>query len=159
MLLVSFLLVFLLIKKVDGYKWVKDTLIKENMDVIKKYPNLTTDEKLQAKLGFDYAYLKMLNKAPENAVILMPSRTLIDTVRKQQQAINLNSGGIFNGSWSRYFVYPRRLVYEDNKDKDPLYKKVTHIAVMNYWGYDKINYQVADSAKQAFGVIPVEATK
>lgn len=155
LLLVSLFFVMILMKKVDGYKWVRETLFKENLEFIKKYPTLNTDQKLEAKLGFDYAYIRMLKEAPENAVIIMPRRSLIDSVRKQNQAFALNSGGIFNGTWSEYFIYPRKVVYEDDKAKNPLYKKATHVAILSYSGYEKLNYQVADSSKKAYGVVAI----
>ena len=154
-LLLSLFFVMILMKKVDGYKWVRETLFKENLDFIKKNGSLTTDQKLEAKLGFDYAYVRMLKDSPENAVILMPTRTYIDTIRKQNQAISMNSAGIFNATWSEYFLYPRKIVFEDERDKNPLYKKVTHVAILSYRGYEKLNYQVADSSKIAYGILAI----
>ena len=153
-LFVSFFVVFLLAKKIGGYKWVRETLLKENLDYIKKFPKLTTEEKLESRLGFDYAYIKMLKESPENAVILMPRRSFIDSVRKDNQALSMNSAGIFNGTWSEYFLYPRKVVFEDNK-QNPLYNKVTHVAILSYKGYEKLNYQVADSSKKAYGIVPI----
>ncbi|MDD5231399.1 MAG: hypothetical protein PHC43_08725, partial [Candidatus Marinimicrobia bacterium] len=58
-----------------------------------------------------------------------------------------------NKAWSTYFLYPRRLVYEAEKEKNPFYDKVDYVAIVNFWGYDKLEYEVAQKIK--LNILPV----
>lgn len=161
LLFVTIAILFVLYKSVPGYAWVKDSLIKDNLEMIKKYPKASYDDKVIAKQGFDYAVLvNALNykEIPENAVILFPPHRWIDTIRQKNNAMKLGPAGLNNGHWLRYFVYPRYVVYEDQKETSPLYKKATHVAVMAGWGYDKLNYTIPDSIKIAqngYKILPI----
>ena len=46
---------------------------------------------------------------------------------------------VVRSGWASYFVYPRQLIYEDEKDELPgVYQKVTHFTVADAWGNDKM---------------------
>ncbi|MBC7389990.1 MAG: hypothetical protein H7329_12305, partial [Opitutaceae bacterium] len=84
-LTVSFFITLIAYKNVPSYTWLKEDLIKENLKVIKKYPQLSSDEKLGAKIGYDFQVLKMIRDAtPENAIILMPRQDTCYSVRKRE---------------------------------------------------------------------------
>ena len=84
-LTISFFIVLIAYKNVPGYAWVKDELIKENLKLIKKYSRLNTDEKLGAKMGYDYHVIKMIKDAtPENAIILFPKSDTCYVLRKRE---------------------------------------------------------------------------
>jgi hypothetical protein len=93
---------------------------------------LSYDQRLEVKLGFTAKYLHMLrDSTPSNAVILMPPDSIFfpgDTTSRFNPLIR-------NRRWVAYFIYPRKIVYEEEKDSLALYKNVTHVAVVNYWGY------------------------
>ena len=56
------------------YNWVCFTMLPENMEIVRKYPNLNYDGRMSIKLGANYMYLKNTREhTPENAVILWPS--------------------------------------------------------------------------------------
>ncbi len=162
LLFITIIVLFVLYKSVPGYAWVKDGLIKDNLDMIKKYPKASYDDKVIAKQGFDYAVLvKALNfrETPDDAVILFPPVSWIDTLKQKNNAMKLGPAGLTNKNWLRYFVYPRQIVYENQKETSPLYKKITHVAVMAGWGYDKLNYTVPDSIKIAqngYKILPIK---
>jgi hypothetical protein len=54
--------------------------------------------------------------------------------------------------WITYFLYPRRMVYEDDKGKSPLYAQATYVVSINGYGIDKLNYQVK---QEPFMVLPL----
>lgn len=61
-------------------------------------------------------------------------------------------------NWSSYFVYPRKLIYHDEKDKYPeLYKTATHVAIINGWGYELLDYNV--QSRSAFAILPLKGEK
>jgi hypothetical protein len=56
-------------------------------------------------------------------------------------------------SWASYFVYPRKLVYEKEKETNPLYAKANYVVVLNGWGLDKIHYELQN--RIVTGVLPI----
>ena len=139
-----------------GYKWVAETLVAKNQEQLDKYKNLTYDQKMEGKLGFAYKYFKFINEnTPEDAIILMPPDTMIRPKGQVHHTKTGMNGYTTNPKWVSYFVYPRKLVYEDRKDLYPeLYKNVTHVAVMNTWGYEKLPYRV--NQKSQFSIMPMQ---
>lgn len=133
-----------------GYIWVKDTLIGANLETIKKNRDITFDQKIESKLGFSAKYMRFLvQNSPDTAVILMPPskeifRAGLDTDFDKYAK---------SKTWGTYFVYPRKLVFEDEKETSSLYAKVTHVAIMNGWGYDKVNYPVKNGGQHT--IIPL----
>lgn len=99
-----------------------------------RYDSLNYDQRLEVKLGFTAKYLHMLrDSTPADAVILMPPDSILfpdDTTSRFNPLVG-------NRRWVAYFIYPRKIVYEDEKDSLALYKDVTHVAVVNYWGYQQ----------------------
>jgi hypothetical protein len=152
-LLIAITLVYLIYRYVDGYNGLWNNIIKGNLEVIKKYPDLPLEKKWEIKCGFDYAYLNFIKQhTPENACILMPPDSAIYPKGEKSPFQNA-AYSIKNKAWSTYFLYPRRLVYESEKGKNPYYDKVDFVAIVNYWGYDKLEYEVAN--KTRFNVLPV----
>lgn len=128
-LAVSFFFVLFLYKNFPSYQWLKDELIKENLKMIKKYPRLGMDEKLQAKIGYDYAVLKMIkDSTPVDAIILFPPKDTCAAIRAAEKAQNLNGGGIASKLWCDYYLYPRKVVYESSND--PNESKVDFYAIL-----------------------------
>jgi hypothetical protein len=99
-----------------------------------RYDSLSYDQRLAVKLGFTARYLQMLrDSVPANAVILMPP----DSIFFPKDTTSRFTRQIRNRRWVAYFIHPRKVVYEDEKDTLELYNRFTHVAVVNYWGYDK----------------------
>ena len=146
------LLLFLLdslVSKNVGYHWMWNTLLKQNLESIQQYKHLTTAQKHESRQGFFFTYLNFINThTPEDAVILLPPDSII------QQVDGLNKLG--DRRKTTYFIYPRRAVYEKYRHNyDSTYwNKITHVAIVNYYGYDKLNYQVND--KQQFSILPAK---
>lgn len=134
------------------YHWVYSGLLKENMEMIKKYPDLTFEEKMQMKLGADYEYLHVIRQStPPNAVILYPSQKAF---QKEGSPFRQE---IYNKLYATRFLYPRRLVSESQL-KDSIYvDKITHIAIVNGEGIDKLSYKVDSTIVHA--ILPVTRQK
>jgi len=100
----------------------------------RQYDSLSYDQRLEVKLGFTAKYLHMLrDSTPADAVILMPPDSIFfpdDTTSRFNPLVR-------NRRWVSYFIYPRKIVYEEEKDSLALYKNVTHVAVVDYWGYQQ----------------------
>lgn len=153
-LIISFLVVFVLYKTVGGYKWLWDTLVIGNIKMIRKYPDLTIEKKWEVKCGFDYTYLNFIKKnTPEDAIILMPSDSALYPEGQKSDFNTRNSAGVKNKAWSTYFLYPRKVVYEREKESNPLYTKVNYVAIANYKGYEKLSYKI--DKKQKYYVLPI----
>lgn len=150
------LLVNTLKEENQGYKWVADVLIAKTPEQLEKYKNLTYDQKMEGKLGFAYKYFKFINdNTPEDAIILFPPDTIIRPKGQVHHTKKGMNGYSTNPKWVSYFIYPRKVVYEDRKDEHPeLYKNATHVAVMNTWGYEKLPYRVRQ--KSQFSVMPMK---
>ncbi|MCW3127372.1 MAG: hypothetical protein JWO03_3030 [Bacteroidetes bacterium] len=157
-LLVSFVLVILLIAlyaTVPGYNYVvKDVAIhnKELMDHIQtqklnlNLPEITTELKREFRME-DYFLIKTMMETPENSVILLPPVSAVDTSAIFKE--------LSEPEVMEYYLYPRLCISEDEKDKKKdLYAKVTHVAIVNGWGYDKLHY--TPPARPSEAVLSIE---
>lgn len=135
-----------------GYNWVYNGLLKGNMETIKAYPNLTFDEKMTMKLNSCYSYLMYIKEqTPENAVILWPSGA---DFSKENSPFK---GEIYNKTYALRFLYPRKLVTPHEIGKSHYEKEITHIAIVNGTGFDKLPYKVEQPFEH--GVLPVKPQK
>ncbi|MDR2685048.1 MAG: hypothetical protein LBB53_06675 [Prevotellaceae bacterium] len=133
----------------DGYKWVKESLLKSNWEIVKKYPKAALNERLQMKLGFDYAFLNYIKEhTPDTAIILFPIR---EQILEKGGNMQLTSN-IASKFWVTHFVYPRRILYMEEKAANPLYKNVTHVAICAMHGYEELEYEMPQRAW--FDVLP-----
>lgn len=152
LLIVFFSLFFSLKKYNPGYAFVFNDLVKKNMEIMDKYKNLTYEEKMEAKLGFNYKFLNYIKQnTPEDAVIIMPPDSIFYPKGKKSNFTDFMG----TSGYSSYFVYPRKLVYEGQPKTAALYAKATHVAIVNFWGYEKLAYTVAQ--KEQFSVLPLKS--
>ena len=150
--IVVFLLIFTAYKTTPSYKWVFDSLARYNLEIINKNPNLHIDRKYEAKLGFDYKFINYVkSRTPENAVILIPPRS--EFLKK-----NFNKKGFWGVKskiWSTYFLYPRVIVDQKTIENDSsVVEKITHVMIINGWGYDKLEYSLRE--KYEYNVLPIK---
>ena len=134
-----------------GYRWVFDDLLKNSYVLVKKFNGTTTEERLEAKLGFSYSFLHYLKtNPPGDAIIIIPPKSAFFKKNNNPQF----SSEIADYKWSSYFVYPRKLVYEGKFKNTRLYRNATHRAIVNYYCYEFLHFFVPN--KQRFAVIPVK---
>lgn len=151
---VAWILIALGPRQMFGYSWVEQNYLKENIDFIRKYNYLTTEQRLETKLGVDYNYLLYLrDNTPSDAVIYYPSSG--DFLKDQ----NPDDLAKFNGKLCDKLsavrvLYPRKVVVESEWGKTSWSKKVTHIAIVNGQNLDKITYPIAPDIQHT--VLPVK---
>lgn len=149
LLAIAILLISYTFNKQPGYHWVYNGLLKGNMKMIKEYPNLTFDEKMSVKLGASYNYLHYIKQStPENAIILYPSP---QAFRKEGSPFTQE---IYNKVYATRFLFPRKLILENELATSEYAGKITHIAIVNGEGIDKLPYQVDPDLEHA--VVPVK---
>lgn len=143
--LVGLILIVQIKESSDGYKWVYEGLLKGNLELIKKYPNLSVDERYQMKMGFPLVYLNYIKQnTSDSAVILFPEvRFFSDTKDPKQDLSGIGDWGFTKYAYYR-FLYPRKVVLEPEIEKSPFFEKVTHVAIINGWGYDYLKYSVPE---------------
>lgn len=144
------ILLYVLYKTVPGYQFVVDRLVLANLKIIEQNPNLTVNQKYEAKLGFDYRYIHYVEQnTPEDAVILMPPDSVFE-----KSDFNRGTWGVKIKTWDMYFLYPRAIISEQDSGSYPeLFNKITHVMIVNGWGYDRLNYAV--QTKQPYAVLPI----
>lgn len=146
----AFLLVYTCYKNVAAYTWVHDGLLKGNMEIIHKYKHTSFDNRNEMKLGYTYAYLRYIaRQTPETAVILMPGKSVFFPPNVKTEF----TGQPYNKIWATRFLYPRKIVLEGEEKANKYGDKITHVAIVNGWGYDKLEYSVNSPVKNA--VLPV----
>ena len=134
-------------QKSEGYDWVYKYLLKKNMEIIHKYKNSTIDLRYEMKLGYTYVYLRFLrDQTPDTAVILMPGAEIICSPNGK----NNFSKDMANKLWATRFLYPRKIIYDKERNAQD---QITHVAIINYWGYDKLPYRVDKQEENT--VLPV----
>jgi hypothetical protein len=155
-MVVCLITIFVLQKQVIGYNWVWNTLIKENLAMQRKMPNLSEQQKSEAKMGYDITYMSYLvENTPKNAVILFPDpKEILNDSIPDQPKFRSTSGGIYTPLWVQYFAFPRKIVFANEKGKNPNYNKITHVAIVNYAGYEHIPYPVDTTNR--LGILPIK---
>lgn len=142
-------LLYTAISMEEGYQWVWNGLLKGNWTYIRQHRHASLEERNQMKMGFNYAYLNYIKKnTPDDAIILFPLKEHIT-----EQSGNMKLGGeITAKNWVTHFVYPRKALYKDEEATNPLYGRVTHVAIIAGHGYEDLEYEVRE--KPAFAVFP-----
>jgi hypothetical protein len=150
-LLVFLAIIYILIVNNKGYSRLYKYNVVRILDDIEKYGGSTHEEKMRRMLGADYSYLSFVrNETPEDAIILAPPRSIWHPEGKK-----LGFGNwITSKSYVSYFIYPRRVIYDDEKDaQNPLKGQLTHVMIVDHWGYEKLDYPVSN--KEQFSVLPI----
>jgi len=121
------------------------------IEQLHKYKGLTYEEKLGKFLPQDYAYLNFVKeKTPEDAVLLGPPANVWNPKDKKLGF----SRWMWRKDYTTYFLYPRKVLYDVPQDRDnPLMEQITHVMIVDSWGYDKLNYTVSNP--QALTVLPI----
>lgn len=143
---------------IPGYRWAVEEIGFRNLNLISRIekkrisenlPPLNVHEKRAFKIE-GYYYLQLLiTSTPQNAVILLPPRQVTHGTRHEF----LNSS-----EWVAYFIYPRLCVGYDERFTNPeLYAKITHVAIVNGWGYEFLKYPVEKKEEEA--VLPIDKPK
>jgi hypothetical protein len=141
-------MVFLCIEKQVGYQQIYH-ILKGNMAFIRQFPGKTNEQRLEVKLGMSYTYLQFIKRqTPEDAVILYPDWREFFPEGVESPF----NGEITNKIWATRFLYPRKIVLSSERDKNRYGKHITHVAIVNGTGFEKVNYPVA--AKFEHGVLP-----
>jgi len=157
-LIIAFVLMFILLMlyvAIPGYNYaIKDVAIgnKERIDQIEtrrinfNLPELRMEDKFLFRIE-DYWYIQfMTNHTPDSAVVLLPPLSAVDSTPE------FNS--LNDPEYMEYFLYPRLCVSEDQKStKKDLYARVTHVAIVNGWGYDKLKYKPREMPTET--VLPI----
>ena len=131
---------------VQGYDWLYNTMLKGNFETIEKYPNLSMPERYELKWGGEIGYVNRIVKSThDSAIIIIPPRKLL-TQAGFKSTVEL--------PWLTYFLYPRNVVYEDDKDSSKIYKQANYILAVNGWGFDRVNYRI--DKPEAFMILPLK---
>lgn len=153
-----------------NYKWVYHNLLQKNLDIQRSVDTLDMSGRQAYKNGTEYQFMKIImENTPKDAVILMPDAS--DLAMPEGAPENTPKFTLVGDkAWCYYFLYPRKLVYEeaDSKDmydslpnfrKDPNYaenrSKVTHVAIVYGRGYEHLKYTPA--TREAYIVLPINA--
>ena len=149
----SFALIVVLFVFIPAYRNAATQFIFGPLSTIVYHPQLSREQKLVLKLGFDYTYVHHIKThTPEHAVILMPDSCAIYPDSLQSEFTS-GAGGIKNKAWASYFLYPRRLVYSSEIQNDSLDQNIDYIAIVNFRGYDLLPYSPAQKVKH--GIFPI----
>lgn len=139
-----------LYQKDPGYNWAFDKLLVGNLKDIEQRKDYTYEVKHEAKRGFFARYLFFINKnTPEDAVILFPTKEVIEAVPEEQKLGDMRYKGHI-----MYFIYPRIAIYADEENYEKNKDKITHVAIVNSQGYEYVPYTV--SSKQQYTVVPIK---
>ena len=143
---VALMFLYIIFNSVQGYDWLLNTMLKNNFETVEKYHNLNIAERYELKWGGEIGYVNRIKKStPDSAIIIVPPKKLL-TQAGFKSAVEL--------PWLTYFVYPRKVVYEDDKDSSKIYNQATYILSVNGWGFDKVNYHI--DKPEAFMILPLK---
>jgi glycosyltransferase involved in cell wall biosynthesis len=126
LLLPALLLVYCALTLQPGYSWAL-SMLRSNRTLIRQNPHATFDQKMQLKLGASYDYLQYVRQStPPDAVILYPSK---QAFTRQGSPFTQE---IYNKVYATRFLYPRKLVTEDDLKRGSRYgAHITHVAIAN----------------------------
>jgi hypothetical protein len=142
-------------KNVPSYNWVYNGLLKDGykycgmvqQEIEKRCSGvqdpavrrqIAYDTKYEAKIGTEFLVLKQIrDNTPPNAVILFPP-PLVLTQKTSYLSLRYEIG---MKPWAAHFLYPRTIVYEQEKGKNPFYDKAQYIFILHGWGFDHLDYE------------------
>jgi hypothetical protein len=131
--LITLVVILIVFKFLPGYNQLVDGVLGGTWKIIQKFPGATYEKKIFFKLGNEATYMfKLRDATPEHAVILMPPDSLL---KKANFVICRQKARL------TYFLYPRKVVYEDEQYSNPLYDKAGYILCLNGWGFDKTDFR------------------
>ena len=126
--LICWFLISHFVFKQPGYQWITQGMLKQNMELIKQYPKLTTDQKYEMKLGTSYAYLRFIREqTPPNAIILYPERNDFFPPGTESQ---FKGQEPYNKVWATRVLFPRKLVTPSELKDSPYAGQITHVAIV-----------------------------
>lgn len=128
-----------------GYNWLWNSLIKKNLELVNQNATMADEIKMEIKYGLFAKYLQHIKQnTPENAVILLPPENVVDGIPEKYKMKYLK-----NKLYCTYFLYPRQVLFDQTKDN----QEATHVAIVNNWGYEHLNYPVRK--KQPLAILPI----
>jgi hypothetical protein len=154
-----------------SYQWVYQDLLKGGYQtcqmVQKEIDNRTRgvrdekqreqiayDTKLEAKMGVEFLVLKQIrDNTPPDAVILFPP----PAVMTQKTSYLTLRYEITMKPYATHFLYPRTVVYEQEKGKNPYFNKVNYVFCLHGWGFQYLNYKPAQF--NAVDVLPIHQSQ
>lgn len=156
LLIAMFFLTYYLVGNVKGYQWLNERFIQGNLTKLEKYADLTDDQKYQAYFRFNHQFMTFIrDNTADSAIIFMPPDSVIDVENKKSAFYHKKkSNTIANKVWATYFIYPRKLVYYDEKDMIPAFDQYTHVACVDGWGYDYLEYDIPKDRRARYQILP-----
>lgn len=150
------LIIFLAVKSLynnnQGYKWVYENLLITNLKMIKEHPEYTLKNKYEARLGSYAKYVNhIVENTPDSAIILMPPDSIIDSIDKK-----LNMNWLGSKRHTSYFLYPRKPIYFQNSFDSVYMDKITHVAIVNGYGYEHLKYGVKNKTKYTVAPLTIK---
>lgn len=141
-----------IVRSNPSYLWLIENYAKQNLELIKGNPDLTFDQKMQAKLGSDYSFLMYLrDNTPATAVIYYPSRKqMTDSINGQPSVFQ---GNLCDKLSAVRILYPRRVVVEQELGRTSWSRKLTHAGIVGRHGKDLLHYAV--DSTYTIGVLPL----
>ncbi len=134
-----------------GYHWLIRTNILKHFRYTQELTDQTLEERQFRRMGSNFDYLNFLvRETPEDAIILFPPLNFIYPSGEESYF----DPHMDVKPWVSYFLYPRKVVYEEEINTSPIYYETTHIAVINFWGYEKAGY--GPERKYQYTVIPIQ---
>jgi hypothetical protein len=158
-------------KNVPAYNWVYNSLLKDGYNycgmVQKEIDNRTRgisdpavkrqiayDTKYEAKVGTEFLVLKEIrDHTPPNAIILFPP-PLVLTQKTTYLTLRYEIG---MKPWASHFLYPRTIVYEQEKGKNPVYDKAQYIFILHGWGFDHLDYE--PQQRNLIDILPIHKSQ
>jgi hypothetical protein len=128
--------------------------LRIDMDIISENPlkNTTLDQRYTIALKEIYSFMTTIKEnSPVDAVILYPE---YDTFFPANKSTVFKNVGVTNKMWAIRFLYPRKIVKESELETSLYKEKISHIAIVNGWGYEYLSYEF-DKEHSLFGVLPV----
>lgn len=147
-LLPAILVVLLTFSKSPGYKWV-NTMLTSSMEHIQKYPDWNFDQKMQWRMGMDYNFLRTIKQnTPDDAVILFPTA---ETFQKEGSPYHAE---LYNKIYASRFLFPRKIVLENELETNKYATALTHVAIVNGTGGQYLPYPIHPSFQN--GILPIQ---
>ena len=108
---------------------------------------------MEIKHKFNFKLLDFVNQqTPKDAIIIFPSKEIIKNAKELDNGKN-RSASLKNKAYASYFVYPRRIVYEDMDKENELWAKATHVLIIEGHGYNHLKYNIDKKSK--YSVLPI----
>lgn len=134
-----FIALSFIVQRINGYRQMYDNDILKKMKTIIHHPDASIEDRYAQLFGIQARYLFEIKRlTPDTSIILLPDIKVLQARKKTSK--------LAGKRWANYFLYPRKVVYFNERKYSPFYDDIDYVVIIDseeYGDFDGLNTQNA----------------